>query len=302
MTLVRGAKKSIDLVMYELEDPAVFAALADAEARGVAVRVILNQDFYSGTSGGFSSGNPNEMAYVALARAGAEVRWAPDRFTYTHEKAMEVDGSRIFVMSFNLVPKYYPTGRDFGVIDGDAADVAAMEATFDGDWVAAGGSGADAGFADNASASGSAASDLVWSPGSRDALVRTIAAASSSLDVYNEEMADDGVITALEDAARRGVAVRVVMTYSADWKRAFDALAAAGVEVRTYPDTASGLYIHAKMILADGAGAFVGSENFSATSLDDNRELGVMISNPSIIALLGAIFKKDRAGAEPFRD
>jgi phosphatidylserine/phosphatidylglycerophosphate/cardiolipin synthase-like enzyme len=204
-------------------------------------------------------------------------------------------------MSFNLVPKYYPTGRDFGVIDSDAADVGAMEATFDGDWAAVGGGGAGAGIAGNAPASGSAGDDLVWSPGSRNALVQTIAAASSSLDVYNEEMADDGLITALEDAARRGVTVRVVMTYSADWKRAFDELAAAGVEVRTYPDTASGLYIHAKMILADGRLAFVGSENFSATSLDDNRELGVMLSNPAIVASLGAIFEKDRVGAEPFR-
>ncbi len=292
ITLVRGASKSIDLVMYELEDPAIFAALADAEKRGVAVRVILNHYFYSGGSG-FSRGNPNEMAYVALARAGAAVRWSSARFTYTHEKSMVIDGARAFIMSFNLVPKYYPTGRDFGVADTDAADAEAMEAAFDADWNAADGRAA--------AVQVSPGNHLVWSPGSRPAIAELIDGATRSLEVYNEEMADDGIVAALERAARRGVAVRIVMTWSADWKHAWDALVAAGTNVRTYPETSSGLYIHAKAVIADGARAFVGSENFSATSLDQNRELGIMLGPSPATVVLRAVFEKDWAGAEPFR-
>ncbi len=278
--------------MYELEDPAVFAALADAESRGVAVRVILNHEFYSGGSG-FFRGNPNEMAYVALARGGASVRWSPGRFTYTHEKSAVIDRSRAFIMSFNLVPKYYPTGRYFGIMDSDDADVGAMEAAFDADWSEASGGAA--------SAPAGPGNHLIWSPGSRPAIVRLIDGAERSLEVYNEEMADDGVTAALERAARRGVAVRVVMTWSDGWKRAWDALAAAGAKVRTYPDTSSGLYIHAKAVIADGARAFVGSENFSATSLDRNRELGILLGASPATAALRAVFEKDWAGGEPFR-
>ncbi len=291
MALVRSASRSIDLVMYELEDPAVFAVLADASRRGVAVRVILNGRFYSSPGASFVRGNPNEMAYAALVRAGIPVRWASPGFTYTHEKAMAVDGARLLVMSFNLVPKYYPTGRDFGVIDGDLADVAAMEEAFAADWSAAAGGDPAAAPPGNA---------LVWSPGSRGALVAMIAAASRTLEVYNEEMADEAVTDALAAAARRGVAVRIVMTWAAEWVPAWRKLAAAGAKVRTYPDAANGRYIHAKMIAADGARAFVGSENFSATSLEENRELGVMLADLRALAVLRAAFEEDWGAAAPF--
>ena len=84
--------------------------------------------------------------------------------------------------------------------------------------------------------------DLVWSPGSESALLSLINNAQVSLDIYNEEMADANITDALEDAARRGVAVRVDMTYSSEWKTAFAALTAVGVQVRTYAVQAPFVY------------------------------------------------------------
>ena len=66
-------------------------------------------------------------------------------------------------------------------------------------------------------------------------------------------------------------------------------LARGGVHVR-YSIT---LYMHAKLIVADGARAFVGSVNFSATSLDANRELGLLIADPDALATLTATFGVD---------
>jgi phosphatidylserine/phosphatidylglycerophosphate/cardiolipin synthase-like enzyme len=68
-------------------------------------------------------------------------------------------------------------------------------------------------------------------------------------------------------------------------------LKAGGVQVKE--DTQ--LYIHAKMIVADGSLAFVGSENFSTTSLDNNRELGVLLTNAQIISTLQQTFQSDWA-------
>ena len=89
------------------------------------------------------------------------------------------------------------------------------------------------------------------------------------------------------------------MTYSSDWESAFQELTAAGVHVRTYAADAS-LYIHAKMILSDRR-ALVESENFSTTSLDRNRELGITVTSPKIISSLKATFERDYAGATPFQ-
>jgi len=278
--MIQGAAKSIDLVMYELEDKAIEADLAAAHKRGVAVRVVLSPGY---------EGEPsmvNEAAYDALRAQGLAVHWAPDHFALTHEKSLVIDGVQALIMSFNLVPKYYPTGRDFGVVDRDPRDVAAMEAAFNADWHGIG-AAADAGR------------DLVWSPGSRAAIIAMIDHAEESLDIYNEEMADDGIIQALVRAAERGIAVRIDMTYSPDWKSAFKKLALVGVGIRTYGASAP-LYIHAKMIIVDGALAFVGSENFSGTSLDKNRELGIMVSNADTVQSLQTTFNADWRGASPF--
>ena len=88
------------------------------------------------------------------------------------------------------------------------------------------------------------------------------------------------------------------MTYDSAWKAAFAQLSGAGVHVRTYSASAP-LYIHAKMILTSSR-VFFGSQNFSYTSLERNRELGLITSNPTVRASLRRTFDSDYAGARPY--
>lgn len=276
---IQAAHQSVDLVIYELEDLQVEQALADAQSRGVAVRVMLdNLD---------SFGNyPNRAAFAFLQAHNVPAEWAPSSLAITHQKTLVIDGAQAFIMTFNLSPQYYASSRDFAVVDADPKDVAAIEAVFDADW--SGGTIAP-----------DTASDLVWSPGSANTLVALIDSATSSLDIYNEEMADPRIEDALQAAAARGVRVRVDMTYATSWKAALQSLATSGVEVRTYASSAK-FYIHAKVIIADDAEAFVGSENFSTQSLDLNRELGILLKRPDILQSLEATFNVDWAGSRPY--
>jgi cardiolipin synthase A/B len=302
---IASASSSIDLTIYELSAGPVEQALLAAARRGVAVRVILDRG-YKGVHSAENAG-----AYNFLHSNGILVRWSSPAFTFTHEKSMTIDGNgsdgessdaESLIMSFNITSAAFASDRDFGIFDHAPEDVAAIEATFDDDWdaAAAGGTNSAANLGGNYGEIGSG--DLVWSPGSEDELIALINSAKTSLEIYNEEMDDAAVENALEAAARRGVKVEVVMTYASTWKAAFAQLAAAGVAIRTYPARAS-LYIHAKMIIADGgtnAGrAFIGSENFSATSLWYNRELGIIFLNPALIASITQTFAKDWAGATP---
>lgn len=278
---INAAQKTIDLVMYTLDDMQVEKALGEAVARGVSVRVLLNGGYYSKKEGG------NDGSYAMLQKLGVPVRWTPTTFALTHQKTLVVDGADALIMTFNLQSKYYATGRDFAIEDTDPADVSAIEQVFNADWeaktrVAPQGDG------------------LVWSPGSEDEMLYLIRTASSTLDIYNEEMADADITNALIDAAKRGVQVRVDMTYATNWKPAFFALRDGGVEVRTWASSSKKLYIHAKVIIVDSREAFVGSENFSDTSLNKNRELGIVLEAPQIVAALTAVFEKDWAAARPF--
>jgi PLD-like domain len=74
---------------------------------------------------------------------------------------------------------------------------------------------------------------------------------------------------------------------------------AAGVKVSTYAEDAS-LYIHAKVVVADGTTAFVGSQNFSESSLDYNRELGLVTSDPAIVGPIARTVTSDFDSATVF--
>jgi cardiolipin synthase len=140
--------------------------------------------------------------------------------------------------------------------------------------------------------------DLVVSPdNSRAELGEIIGEATSSLDLYAEVVRDPAMMTALTEAEQRGVAVRLLLTDENDEANLEVAarLARGGVEIRLVDR----LYIHAKLVLADGDRVFVGSQNFTATSLDANRELGLVIAEPVVVDRAEAIFARDWIQAIP---
>lgn len=122
-----------------------------------------------------------------------------------------------------------------------------------------------------------------------------IDSARRSIDLEDEEMAYPPATTALCDAARRGVAVHVVMTYASEWRGDFAQLEHCRVSVHLYHRQR--YYIHAKLLLVDGRQALVSSQNLSTGSLSYNRELGITITTPAILTQLTADFASDYAGA-----
>jgi phosphatidylserine/phosphatidylglycerophosphate/cardiolipin synthase-like enzyme len=281
--LFASAKHSVDLVVYELVDPHLETILASDAARGVKVRVLLDRD---------DEESHNAAAFAYLTAHHVAVRWATDPgIALTHEKAAVIDNTTALVMTLNLVASDYATTRDFAVVDEDRTDAQAIDRTFIADW-------------DRVPVGPITAGDLVWSPGAESDLVSLIDGAHHSLLIENEEMDDPYITRPLEQAARRGVAVEVVMTASSEWESAFRNLSSAGVTVRTYAASAS-LYIHAKAIVADAGQAdqraFVGSENFSIASLVHNRELGIITSAPGIVQGLAGTIRSDFAGGLPWQ-
>ena len=119
-------------------------------------------------------------------------------------------------------------------------------------------------------------------------------------------MNDNQIVDEIAKKAASGVAVQVLMTggtkdgsdgpyYNFDYN--FQKIAKAGGLIRLFPSSAEFMYIHAKVLLADArtedAMAFVGSQNISGSSLDFNRELGVVLRGPKSTHLLIETFDSD---------
>jgi cardiolipin synthase A/B len=279
-SIMSSATHSLDMTVYELSDPQAESILEADAKRGVVVRVILDKDY--------SGGSVNAAAYTQLMANGVQVHWAPAG-TIFHQKTITVDDATSLIMTLNLTSRYYATTRDFAVTTTDQADVDAIEQVFNTDWH----------NGNSPPATGPPATNLVWSPGAERSILGVINSAHRTLQVENEEMDDSAIVNALVAAAVRGVDVEVTMAYSSRWKDELSQLAGGGVHVRVY-DSQAPLYIHAKVAIADGTTAFVGSQNFSEASLDYNRELGMITSDPSLVDEMAHTLTDDFNGADPY--
>src|SRR5262249_12707561 len=76
-SLLSSPRRTLDLTMYELDDPTVEQILASDAARGVRVRVILDRRLEQ---------QRNEAAYDYLTNRHVQVTWSSSRFFATHQK------------------------------------------------------------------------------------------------------------------------------------------------------------------------------------------------------------------------
>jgi phosphatidylserine/phosphatidylglycerophosphate/cardiolipin synthase-like enzyme len=227
----------------------------------------------------------NSDAYSYLRSHRVAVTWSSRHYHYTHQKTVIIDGTKAVIMTANLTSRYYATSRDFLVVDTERADVSAITTVFNADFTAKTVRPRDG-------------SDLVWSPtDSQDHLIGLINGATSSLRIYSEEMGDRTVENALIRATKRGVDVQVCgENESGEYDSAFAKLARAGIRI-SYYSSSTGFYIHGKVVEADygtkHGKIFIGSENFSNTSLKQNRELGLIISAHAVMSAIAGTFASD---------
>ncbi|MFZ5915832.1 MAG: phospholipase D-like domain-containing protein [Chloroflexota bacterium] len=273
-----AADESIDFVMYLVTSRDFIEALKAAEARGVEVRGMMELNPYGG-------GSSNVDVFDELSQAGAEIKWDPRSVTYLHEKMILVDDELMFIMTCNMTSSAFTANREYGLIDTEPAHIAEVEKVFEADW-----NRQEPDWGDPL---------LVWSPvNARQELLALIDGAQHHLDLEQSSMLDPEIVQHLIDAAQCGVQVRYIS--SPGWPIEDDLsepyreqLRQAGVGVRYLDDP----YVHAKVFVVDGRQGFVGSENISSNSLDNNRELGVVFEDADSVERLAAQIEADWAAA-----
>jgi cardiolipin synthase len=279
------AHSTIRMMMFHLTTTAVVDALVAAAGRGVDIQIILD-------AGNLASHTPAAIT-KALADAGIKVVASSPAFQITHVKSLVIDGTTALVMSLNLTNKFTET-RDYAVVTHDPGVIAEFMSVFEGDLEnAKNGTGGTPVLTD---------AHLAWSPvNSESRLVAFIDAAAKDLVVTTENLGDAAIMDALERASARGVTVRVIAPLCDDNVNplydlpSLAQLAKAGVSARAMPSPASATqpYMHAKMMIADGARAYIGSINLSTNSTQRARELGIFFSDAAAIHGIAQDFEQD---------
>lgn len=268
---INSAQKEILVEVYILSDKDVISALDAAQNRGVSVKVMLEEHPFGG-------GDLNTKTAKTLQEDGIAYKWTSPVFALTHEKSIVIDNSEVFVLSQNLSASSFSKNREYDVLDRNPKDVSEVRSIFIADW-------------ERQSFTPSQTNLIVSPVNSRDAIVSLFESASVSIDTEVEDIDDAEIIDVLSEKAKK-MPVRLILptlkqiSSNAD---AIQTLRAAGVKV----ETLSSPYIHGKMIVVDGQKAYIGSVNFSTQSLDKNRELGIILTQPEAIQALETTFQQD---------
>lgn len=276
---INNAKREILVEVYLMSDKNVIDGLTGARQRGAAVKVILECHPFGG-------GDINTKTKKELLVQEVEVKCASDNFALTHEKAVIVDGETAFVLTQNLTTTSYAKNREYNIADKNKKDVDEVRNIFLSDWE-------EKSFVPTLT-------NIIESPNTaRVALSGLINEAKVEIDI-EMEVIDDGQITDLLIEKAKRVKVNVIIPSFKQMpsnKKDADKLMKNGVEVKTL----SSPYMHAKMILIDppsqGSGeagrVYIGSINLTSASMDENRELGIIVSQNDVIQKVQETFLKD---------
>ena len=270
LELLNTAQDSIDVQVYLMGYGGILDTLIAKARDGVTVRVILDR----------AKSDTNQKYFDMLVAAGAQVKWSDPRFVFQHSKFILVD-QRAFVITTGNFSKTYSIERErnFVATDRDRADITDLVALFEADW--------------HGQTLSLPCTRLVVAPiNARARILELIDSAESTLIIESMQFGDPAVRDAVKARALAGVDVRVLLA-DANWISANSYAATylkdIGVPVKWMP------HLHTKMIVADDARAYVGSENLSTNSLDNNREVGVIVTDASSIAPMTTTFETDWA-------
>jgi phosphatidylserine/phosphatidylglycerophosphate/cardiolipin synthase-like enzyme len=281
---IAGAKKSLRIKMFLFSDPALLSGVIAAQKRGVKVRVMLNPARRGGEP-------ENEKTRKKLEKAGVEVIDSNPAFAVTHEKSMVVDDETAFVKSLNWETKNLTETRDYAVTTARRREVAEVVAGFEADW-------------HRKKFDPGKAARLIWcNHNGRDRIAEFIDRAKHRLFLQNERYQDAVIIERLVRAARRGVKIHVMARPPHTLKKEKLVEGVGGIrilnDVGVKVHKLKHLKLHAKMLLADGERAIIGSINLSPGSFDSRRELAIEVDDKHVVKRLQRIARHDWKHSEP---
>ena len=256
---IRSAKKSLDMPIFRLDHIEIDKAIKSAVKRGVIVRTLIAH-----TAGGGEKGL--RKLEQRLLATGATVSRTADNLLRYHNKLMIVDGRTLYVLGFNYTHLDIDRSRSFGVVTSQRRLVQEAMKLFEADF--------------NRKDYSPGNKSLVVSPeNARTELAALLKGAKKQLLIYEMRITDNSMIRILKERAKAGVEIRILGKLE---KKDLSAL------VERYPGK-----LHARVIIADGRKAFVGSQSLRRLELDDRREVGVIFTDQGAVKQLVSVFESD---------
>ena len=281
---LQGAKRSLRVKMFIFSDPTLLREVIAAHKRGVETRVMLNPARRSGKQ-------ENDASRKLLIDSGVQVLDSNPAFDLTHEKSMVVDDNTAYIKSLNWETKNLTETRDYAVVTSNKHEVDEIIECFEADWARTSFTPGDH-------------SHLIWCVGNgRQRLGELIDSARHTLWLQNERYQDPVMIEHLIRAERRGVKIHVMARPPHKLNK--DKISEGVSGLRILDDVGVKIHklkhlkLHAKLLLADGERAIVGSINLAPGSFDSRRELAIEVREQHVLDRLHKVVSHDWDHSRP---
>ena len=254
---IKNAKHRIWIEIYLWTDAARLTdAILDAKSRSLDVRVLIEGSPY---------GTPkiNNSIIQKLRAANIPVYFSDvHRYTFTHAKFWILDDT-YYVSTGNWTDSFFAKNREYIYLGTDHPTLTILENIF---------------IADTEHLAYTDVSRippyLVLSPiDARKKLTDFIQKTQKKLVLYIQTLDDPGLIDTIVQMQNRGISVEICTadneTNSLNQKKLQSILHWKMVKKP---------YLHAKIMIQDQQNIYIGSHNFTTNALDNNRELGVILS------------------------
>ena len=257
---IKGAKKSVQIVIFRFDRLEVEKALEDAVKRGVSVDSLIAFTNRGGEK------NLRKLELRFLERGVTVARTADDLVRY-HGKMMIVDGQELHLLAFNYTQVDIERSRSFGLITRDKELLKEAGELFDCDCKRRPYKPKSSRF-------------LVSPLNAREELARFIKGAKKELLIYDVKISDREMIKLLEERARDGVEIRVIGKMARH---------SSQIAIRQLAK----LRLHTRTFIRDGKDAFIGSQSLRDLELDERREIGAIFRDKQAIAKIIEVFESD---------
>lgn len=332
--LLKSATKTIDVEIYEMDDPRVFAGLRSAMARGVRVRIVQEPTpmatkckIFSGLRAGDDPKCVEKKNLVAEVNAKGGLYKAfsknlcgiEGKSCFQHGKLVIVDGTLALISSgnfnisnlCNLDENPEACNRDYTFVTNDREVVLALEEIFTHDL--------DGTNRDLENVLTKKLMDKITvSPISLPRLIDFIGSAKTSIQVQNQYLHEPQINEALIRAAKRGVKVEATVSSLCYFDKPkpyaheraitiYSSFDEAGISSRFFtrliPIRGKSGYLHSKAFIIDDTRAWIGSMNGSKEAATMNREYGIFFDKPEWVKKLSTIMSADHKnpGTESWR-
>lgn len=266
------ANQEVLVEVYIFTERDLRDALIRAHKRWVQVQILLENNPYKATY-------LNDNHYESFMDAWVNVRWSdPLNYSLNHSKLLIID-NRAYVATWNFSYSSFTKNRDFFVEVVDSEIVDKLKELFILDF--------------NHTQSWVFHPQLLVSPySSRQKIEELLKSATKSIDFYFPYMTDRWLDEIFAQQRTEEVKIRWVVgqDYTDErWVELMNKAQSKNYILRTMKKPK----LHAKAILVDEKYLYIGSINYSTYSLDENREVGIIISDTEVISKFQSIFESD---------